>query len=126
MGDYCSELFRERGGYFVVVGDLFVIESYWLFGRNALYLSGQHVNEREKTSGVLYALAGLYPSSPISSAAFCYGFGNLLVNSSNDGVIGVLLSSLLTLLGEAFGCFWQIFGWFSPTPSWDAILDSPQ
>jgi len=126
VGDYCSELFTEGGGYFVVVGDLFIIESYWLAGGNALFVSAHLGNEPEKTSGVLCALAGLYPSPPILSVAFCYGFGNLLVKSSNYGVIGVLLSSLITLLDEGFGCFWQIVGWFSHTPSWDVVRERPQ
>ena len=73
MGDYCSELFTEGGGYFVVIGDLFVIEGHWLVGGNALFLTGHLGNEPKKTSSVLCALAGLYPSPPILSIVFGYG-----------------------------------------------------
>ena len=59
MGDYCSELCTAGGGYFVVIGDLFVIESYWLAGGNALFLSEHLGNEHEETSSVLNALVHL-------------------------------------------------------------------
>ena len=122
MGDYCGELFTEGGGYFVVFGDLFVVEGYWLVGGNALFLTGHPGNEPEKTSGALCALTGLYPSPPILSIIFGYEFGYLLVKSLEYGVIGVLLSSLITLLDEAFGCFWEVIGWFLHTSSWDMVL----
>ena len=118
MGDYCGELFTEGGGYFVVNCDLFTIEGYWLVGGNALFLIGHLGNEPEKTSGVLCELTGLYFSLPI----FGYGFGYFLVKSSDYGVNGFLLSSFITLLDEAFGCFWQIVRWFSYTSSWDVVL----
>ena len=98
MGYYCSELFAERNGYFVVIGDLFIIESCWLVVGNALFLSGHFGNEPEKTSGVLCTLAGLYPSPPILSDIFCNCFCNLLVQGSNYTVVGILLSSLITFL----------------------------
>ena len=58
MGDYCGELFAERGGKFIVIGDLFVVKGYWLVGGNLLFLAGHLGNEPVKTSGVLRALAG--------------------------------------------------------------------
>ena len=67
MGDYCGELFAERGGYFVVIGDLFVVKGYWLDGGNSLFHTGRLGNQPKKTSGVLRALAELYPSPPILS-----------------------------------------------------------
>ena len=103
----------EGGGYFIVIGDLFVIKIYRVAGGNALLPSRHHGNEPEKTSGVLCALAGLYPSPLILSVIFCYRFDNLLVKISDYGVIGTLLSSLITLLDEDFGSFWQIVVWFS-------------
>ena len=126
MGDYCGELFTEEGGYFVVIGDLFVIESYWLVGGNALFLTGHLDNEAEKTSDVLCALTGLYPSPPFLSVILGYEFGYLLVKSSDYGVIGVLMSSLIPLLNEAFGYFWQIGRWLSHTPKWDVVLGCSQ
>ena len=36
MRDYCSELFTG-GGYFVVIGALFVVKGYWMVGGNALF-----------------------------------------------------------------------------------------
>ena len=50
MGDYCSELFPEGGGYFVVIDELFVVEGYWLVGGSTLFLTGHFGNEPEKTS----------------------------------------------------------------------------
>ena len=33
MGDYCGELFAEGGGYFIAIGDLFVVKGEtWLTG----------------------------------------------------------------------------------------------
>ena len=122
MVGYCGETFTEGGGYFVVNGDLFVVEGYWLVGRNALFLTGHLGTEPEKTSGVLCALAGLYPYPAFLSFVFGYGFGYLLVMSTGYWVIGVLLSSLITLFEEAFGCFWKIIGSFSHTSSWDVVL----
>ena len=122
MGDYCGELFAERGGYFVVIGDLFAVKCYWLVGGNALFLTGHLGNEPEKTSGVLCALAGLYLSPPILSIVFGYGPGYLLVKGSDYGITRVLLSSLITLLDEVFGYFWEIVGWFSHTSSWDVVF----
>ena len=52
-GGYCSELFAEGGGYFVVIGDLSIAESYWLVWWNVLFLSGHLGDEPEKTSGVV-------------------------------------------------------------------------
>ena len=106
MGDYCSESFTDGGDYFIVIGDLIAVEGYWLFGRNALFLTGHLGKEPEKTTRVLCALTGLYPSPPILSIVFGNRFGYLLVKSSDYGVIGVWLSSLITLLDEAFGCIW--------------------
>ena len=56
---------------------------------------------------------------------FRYCFGNLLVQGLIYVVIGVLLSSLIMLLDEAFGCFWQINGRLSHTLSWEVVLGRP-
>ena len=75
MGDYCSELFTEGGGYFVVIGDLFVIEGYWLVRGNALFLTGHLSNEPEKTSGVLCALTRKDVRCPMCADSVCAGRG---------------------------------------------------
>ena len=121
MGDYCGELFAEGGGYFVVIGDLFAVECYWLVGGNALFLAGHLGNEPVKTSGVLCSFAGLYLFPPILSIVFGYGLGYLSVKGLDYGVTGVLLSSLIPLLDEVFGYFWEIVGWFSHV-GWFSLL----
>ena len=68
-------MFAVGGGYFVVIGDLFVVKGYWLVGGNSLFITGHLGNELEKSSGVLGVLVGLYPSPPILSTVFGYRFG---------------------------------------------------
>ena len=77
MRDYRSELFAERGSYFVVVGDLSIVEGYKLAGGNAWFLLGQLGNEPEKTPGDLRALTRLYPSNRVLFVVVCYCFCNL-------------------------------------------------
>ena len=61
---------RKELAIFVVIGDLSIVESYWLVVENSWFLSGHLGGESEKTSGVLCALTGLYPSPQVLSVVF--------------------------------------------------------
>ena len=120
VGDYCS-LQKEVAILSSLVTCLLYKVIGWLGIMRCVF---PHISALSlKGRPVSCVLAGIYPSLPILSVFFFYyGFGKLLIKSSNYGVVGVSLSGLITLLDEALGCFWQIVVCFQHTPSWDVML----